>query len=334
MSFTPETLLRHWQTLRRIPRYPQKITAGDICQHLHDEGYEVGKRTVERDLHALSRIFPLVLDERAKPYGWSWSRDAAGFDLPGMTVSESLTVMMAKEHLRSVMPASTLEQMAPYFRQAEQNLNTLSGRSALAAWFDKVRIIPPTQPLLAPQVDEATLSVLQEGLLHNRQCAITYQRRVAGDVDEYPVNLLGLVQRGVVLYLVCTIKMYTDLRILALHRVLSATMLDTPTAKPKGFKLDDYLATCAFGWTTGILVRFEALFTPEAGNHLCETPLSEDQAVTVQEDGKLKVTATIHQNPQLVWWLLGFGADVEVIAPVELRSQIAEKHRTAASIYD
>jgi predicted DNA-binding transcriptional regulator YafY len=64
MSFTPETILRHWQTLRRIPRYPQKITAGDICQHLHDEGYEVGKRTVERDLHALSRIFPLVLDER------------------------------------------------------------------------------------------------------------------------------------------------------------------------------------------------------------------------------------------------------------------------------
>jgi len=334
MSFTPETLLRHWQTLRRIPRHPQKITAGDICQHLQDEGYEVGKRTVERDLHALSLIFPLVLDERSKPYGWSWSRDAAGFDLPGMSVSESLTVMMAKEHLRSVMPASTLEQMAPYFRQAEQNLNSLSGRSSLASWFNKVKIIPPTQPLLAPQVDELTLSVLQEGLLHNRQCAITYQRRGAGGVDEYPVNPLGIVQRGVVLYLVCTIKTYSDLRILAIHRVQSATLLDTPSVLPKKFKLNDYLATGAFGWTVGSAIRLEAVFSNEAGNHLYETPLSADQKISAQDDGSLKVVATVQQNPQLVWWLLGFGADVVVVAPTELRSQLAEKLRSAASRYD
>ena len=180
MSFTPETLLRHWQTLRRVPRFPHKTTASVICQYLLNEGFKVGKRTVERDLQALSRVFPLMLDERSKPYGWSWSRDAAGFDLPGMTVSESLTVMMAQAHLRQVMPASTLNQMAPYFRQAEQKLDTLSGHSSLASWFDKVRIIPPTQPLLAPQVDEAILSILQEALLQDRQCAISYQRKVAG----------------------------------------------------------------------------------------------------------------------------------------------------------
>ncbi|MBS4098297.1 MAG: WYL domain-containing protein [Sulfuricella sp.] len=333
MSFTPETLLRHWQTLRRVPRYPQKITAGDICQHLQNENFKVGKRTVERDLQALSRIFPLLVDERAKPYGWSWDREAAAFDLPGMSMSECLTVMMAKKHLSTVMPASTLTQMAPYFRQAEQKLNALSGHSSLASWFDKVRIIPPTQPLLAPQVDETVLSVLQEGLLQNHQCVITYQRRGTDGEDEYLINPLGLVQRGVMLYLVCTIKTYSDLRILAIHRVQSAILLDTPSKQPEGFSLDAYLATGAFGWMSDLTVPFEALFTPEAGNHLYETPLSEDQAITLQEDGRLKVTATIQQNHQLVWWLLGFGDDVEVVAPLDLRARIAEKLRLAASRY-
>lgn len=333
MSFTPETLLRHWQTLRRVPRYPQKATAGDICQNLQNEGFEVGKRTVERDLQALSLIFPLLVDDRAKPYGWSWDKDAAGFDLPGMSVSECLTVMMAKEHLRALMPASTLNQMAPYFRQAEQKLNVLSGHSSLTTWFDKVRIIPPTQPLLAPQMEENVYSALQEGLLQNRQCAITYHRRGTDGVDEYLVNPLGLVQRGVVLYLVCTIKTYSDLRILAVHRVQSAALLDIPSKQPDGFNLDAYLATGAFGWMSGVTAQFEALFTPEAGNHLYETPLSADQAVTLQDDGRLKVTATIQQNHQLVWWLLGFGDDVEVIAPSDLRARIAEKHRLAASRY-
>lgn len=333
MSFTPETLLRHWQTLRRVPRYPLKATSGDICQHLQGEGFDVGKRTVERDLQALSRIFPLVLDDRSKPFGWSWSRDAAGFDLPGMSMSECLTVTMAQQHLRAVMPASTLDQMAPYFRQAEQKLDALSGHSSLAEWFDKVRIIPPNQPLLAPQIEESILSTLQEALLHDRQCAITYQRRVAGEVDEYPINPLGLVQRGEVLYLVCTIKTYSDLRILAIHRVRSAALLETPCNKLAGFSLDDYIASGAFGWTSNQTIKLEAVFTAEAGNHLFETPLSPDQTVTVLDDGRLKVTATIQYNQQLVWWVLGFGSDVEVIAPSELRNQLAEKLRLAASRY-
>ncbi len=334
MSFTPETLLRQWQTLRLIPRHPRKITASEVMKQLAAEGYDVGKRTVERDLQALSSVFPLISDERSRPYGWSWERDAAGFDLPGMSVSESLTVIMAQEHLKSVMPASTMEQMAPYFRQAEQKLNALSGHSSLAGWFDKVRIIPPTQPLLAPQVDETILSTLQEGLLQNRQCDITYQRRGADGVVAYPVNPLGIVQRGVVLYLICTIKTYPDLKILAIHRVQSASLLNMPANKPEEFNLDAYLATGAFGWLADTTIQFEALFSFDAGNHLYETPLSVDQIITTQDDGRLKVTATIQYTQQLVWWLLGFAGDVEVIAPVELRTQISEKLRCAAKQYD
>lgn len=334
MSFTPETLQRHWQTLSRIPRSPLTITASEIRDYLEDEGFNVTKRTVERDLHSLSVMFPLDLNETSRPYGWSWSRDGASFDLPGMSVSESLTVMMAKGHLCQVMPASTLNQMAPYFRQAEQKLDALSGHSTLATWFDKVRIVPPTQPLLAPQIDEAVLSTLQEALLQDRQCAITYQRKVGGSVDEYPINPLGLVQRGVVLYLVCTIKNYSDLRILAVHRVQSATMLEAPVIRPEGFSLDAYLSSGAFGWMSNVTVLLEVLFTPDAGAHLYETPLSADQTITIQEDGRLKVRATLQQNHQLIWWLLGFGADAEVIAPIELREQIANKHRSAANRYE
>lgn len=333
MSFTPETLLRQWQTLRLIPRHPRKITASEVMTQLAAEGYSVGKRTVERDLQALSGVFPLVSDERSRPFGWSWERDAAGFDLPGMSVSESLTAIMAQEHLRSVMPASTLAQMAPYFLQAEQKLNALSGHSSLAEWFNKVRIIPPTQPLLAPQLDESILSTLQEGLLQNRQCQISYLRRGIEAVAEYPVHPLGIVQRGVLLYLVCTIKTYPDLKILAIHRVQSVTLLDASINPPDGFNLDDYLATGAFGWRANHAIEFEAIFSVDAGNHLYETPLSSDQTIEVLDDGRLRVAATIQYTQQLLWWILGFAGEVEVVSPAELRSQIAEKLRQAVSRY-
>lgn len=333
MSFTPETLLRHWQTLRLIPRHPRKITAGEICECLSGEGFAVGKRTVERDLQALSRIFPLLADERSKPFGWSWDKESPSFDLPGISTSESLTLLMAREYLRPVMPSSLQHQMAPYFRQAEQTLDSLAGHSSLSTWMDKVRIIPAAQPLLAPQINEGVQATVQEALLLDRQCVITYLRKDANQPEEYPINPLGLVQRGLVLYLVCTIKTYADPRILVLHRVQSAVLRDTPVQRPPKFSLDAYIADGAFGWETNGTVRLKALFSHEAGKHLYETPLSDDQAITVEQDGRLRVLATVQENKQLLWWLLGFGNGVEVIGPSRLRREVRKQLISAVGRY-
>lgn len=333
MSFTPVTLLRHWQTLRLVRRYPQKTTASELCTALEAEGFIVGKRTVERDLQSLSRIFPLVVDERSKPFGWSWDKDARAFDLPGISLSESLTLLMAREHLRSVMPSSTVSQMTPYFLLAEQKLTALDGRSGVAGWLDKVRIIPAVQPLIAPQIDEQVLATIQQGLLENRQCQVAYRKRDVGAADDYPIHPLGLIQRGLVLYLVCTIKTYADIRLLAVHRIQVASVLGLPVVTPDGFDLDAYLASGAMGWSATKPIHLVAAFSPEAGMHLQETPLSEDQVIESLPDGRLQVTATVLETQQLVWWLLGFGDGVEVLAPEQLRQQIIVKVQRLADRY-
>ena len=333
MSFTPETLLRHWQTLRLIPRHPRKVTASYLCKALEADGFAVGKRTVERDLQALSSIFPLVSDERSKPFGWSWDKDAPAFDLPGISLSESLTLLMAREHLQSVMPSTTVSQMEPYFHLAEQKLKALEGRNGVGGWLNKVRIIPANQPLLAPQVDAQVLATIQQGLLENRQCQVAYQKRAVGEPDEYPIHPLGMIQRGQVLYLACTIKSYADIRLLALHRIQAASLLDISAVAPDGFDLDAYLASGAMGWSTTKPICLIAAFSPDAGTHLWETPLSEDQVIEHLPDGRLQVRATVLETQQLIWWLLGFGDGVEVLSPQELREQIIGKVKRLADRY-
>lgn len=333
MSFTPETLLRHWQTLRLIPRYPRKATAGEVCDALAEAGFSVGKRTIERDLQALSRIFPLLLDDREKPYGWSWAQDVAAFDVPGVGTNEALAFMMVQTYLGSLMPSSVLDQLAPYFKMAEQRLDSLVGHSSMSAWLKKVKVIEPTQPLLAPAIGREVEAVIQEGLLLNQQCQISYRRKDESQPESYPINPLGLVQRGKLMYLVCTIKSYQDLRILALHRIQAAELLDTKATKPSGFDLDNYLASGAFGWGAGQSIKLKLLFDPEAGSHLYETPLSADQRITQLPDGRLQVTATVSDGKQLLWWLLGFGLSVEVIEPKSLRDEVRTQLSVALSRY-
>lgn len=331
MSTDRETLLRQWQMLRLIPRHPAKITAKQLTNKLEAENFAVTKRTVERDLQTLSESFPLLADERDKPYGWSWQKDARTFDVPGMSNAEALAFRMVELHLASLMPASTLALLGPYFKTAQQRLDQTVGNPA-HAWLDKVRVAQPAQALQAPAVDPAVQDIVYEALLQEKQLQIAYQKRGEADTVDYRVHLLGIVPRGPIIYLVCTLFDFPDVRLLALHRVRSAEMLAAASRTPGGFSLDAYLASGAlgFGEIEKQTITLEAVFSHGAGDHLHETPLSADQVLSSLPDGRLKLKACVVQTEQLRWWLLGFGDGVEVMKPKALRQELA---RVAESLH-
>lgn len=76
MQSQNDTLLRLLTMLRHIPQHPQQITAKELTERLESDQFEVSKRTVERDLLSLSEIFSLISNEKSRPYGWSWSKQA------------------------------------------------------------------------------------------------------------------------------------------------------------------------------------------------------------------------------------------------------------------
>ena len=319
----PDTLMRQWQMLRLIPRHPQKITARVLHEKLKAEQFDVTKRTVERDLLSLSEMFPLISDERDRPYGWSWKKDAPLFSLPGLSQTEALTLAMVEQHLNTLLPSSTLQQLEPYFSAARQNLDNAQTNESSRSWLHKVRTVPPTQPLLPPVLKPAVQQVVYEALLGDRQLDIEYLKRGLKTLVEYRIHPLAAIQRGHVTYLCCRIADYEDLRTLAIHRIQAATMLDESTCVPAGFSIDKVIDGGKFGFGTGEQVVLEAIFYDGTGGHLYETPISRTQTLTELSGGTVKLVATVPHTLQLEWWLLGFGAGVEIIQPESLREKMA-----------
>lgn len=309
--------------LRLLPRYPRKETAGHLQELLANEGYLTTKRSVERDLMTLSESFPVMLDEREKPYGWSWQKNAPILDVPGLTAPQALAFALVQKFLAPLLPVSTLDELKPYFKTAEQQLGSLPKGRGIPSWANKVRVIHPTQALLPPTIKPEIQRLVCEALLNNRQLRIAYHKRGAKGPVEYEIHPLGLVQRGPVTYLVCTLFQYKDIRLLALHRILSAVSSDKSVDYPRDFDLDRYIASGALDFGSGEKTRIEAIFTYDAAEHLHETPLSIDQKITSLDDARVKVVATVLDTPQLVWWLLGFGEQVEVLKPRRLRESLA-----------
>lgn len=325
---TRHTLARQWELLKRLPSRGPGKTASDLACELKDAGFDVSKRQVERDLGELMDAFDLHCNNGSIPYGWRWLPGASA-DLPGLTLTEALSLRLLEDTVRPMLPASMLQGMESRFRQAEKKLDSLAEANPTAKWLNKVRSVPPTQPLLAPEIDPDVLSTVQECLLADEQIEVDYLGMDVAEPHRLRLNPLGLVNRGPVTYLVATAWQYSDVRLYVLHRLSGAKRTYEVSTKPDDFTLDAYIASGALQFGNGRNLSLKARIDEHLARILAETPLSDDQRI---KDDIL--TATVLDTWQLQWWILSQGNAIEILAPKLLRSRIKDSLTATLARYE
>ncbi len=317
------TLLRQWTMLRKIPRSPRVIGTGELISPLAGAGFEVDLRTIQRDLNNLSEVLPLASDQH-KPQGWSWLPQAGQFDIPGLEPQAALAFHMAEAHLQSVMPASTLESLRPWFDSARRILDEHG--NGLAKWPGKIRVLPRGLPTRIPTIKREVQAAIYQAVLLDCKLHIEYSRASGTAATPEPsnnvVSPLALVVRDGRVYLVAVYDGYSDPRQLALHRLHAAELLNEPAQRPKGFSIDDYIAEGEFGISRNPRpIKLEAEFYRHVQTYLAESPISDDQTITDIDDENVLLRATVPDTLELRLWLRSFGDEVAVLKPVALRRE-------------
>jgi predicted DNA-binding transcriptional regulator YafY len=324
-------VLRQWELLKLLPSAGTGKTATELTNALNDAGFNISKRQVERDLNELLEAFVLDRDDRSIPHGWKWMKGASA-DLPGMTVSEALSLSLVEDTIKKLMPISMLEGLEPRFRQAEKQLIALSKENRKAKWASKVRSVSPTMPFVSPVIDSELLETVQEALLSDIQIEVDYQGMNDEESKQLSLSPLALVNRGAVSYLIATAYEYEDVRLYAMHRILKATKTNDTVKRPASFDLDEYILAGGLHFGNGKTIRLSAWVSQWLAKILEETPLSADQQLKVSGE-KTKLTATVSDSWQLTWWLMSQGTGIEVTAPVALRKRVGEQLAEAAAQY-
>ncbi len=337
------TLLRQWEMMRMltVSRSDSKHDgrwdkASEITAKLNDAGYDVSVRTVQRDLKELSEIFPIELnDKNARDYGWRWIK-GANLDIPGMSVAEALAMRLVETHLKQLLPASMLDGLNGVFSLAQSKLDKVEKQNNNHSkdWLNKVRVVPPAQPLLPPTVNEAVQAAIYQGLLEDKQLTARYQSASSDQPKDYLLHPLGLIMRGAVTYLVASAWDYAEARLYALHRFSTVEILDAAAKAPEGFNLDAAIASGLADFANqGEPIQLVLRCTEGVAAFLAETPLAADQTLTPEADGWVRLTATVNDTRQLQWWLLGQGDGVEVCSPMGLQEEIKTALFDAANLY-
>lgn len=323
------------ESIRRLSgRSERWITVSEIVKDLKEQGYAVEVHSIRRDLKSLLETHQQLecndnSNQAGEPinglaHGYRW----AGKDNQtnsGITLPEALSLVMVERYLSQSLPVLLTRSLHDIFNKAHQTLE-LHKKSQITQWPEKFCVIQPAQPLIPPELSHEILVIVHDALLNEKQLRVTYRATNRSDAKEkeYRLHPLGLIQRGPVTYLAAMTNDYEDVYLYALHRMQAAHILEQDCRHNPAFNLADYAEKQGhFG--TAATIHFKARICDHLALMLEETRLSENQIISpVNDSGFREITADVSNTWQLRWWILGECDRIEVLAPEELRLQIAE----------
>jgi predicted DNA-binding transcriptional regulator YafY len=319
--------------LRLIPGHDQPgRTAAEVAAALSTRGFEVTRRTVERDLDGLRECMPLEINHGERPQRWRWQK-TRGLDVPGMEVAEAMALIMMQDAMTAHLPSCFIEALHRRLVQANKTVVALARSGAKARWSDRVRVVPSTVVLKPPRIAAKILQALETALLNDIAIEVGYQSLQASAPARRILYPRGLLLRGSSLYLIAHQKDAGETALhFAVQRFSTVRLRELEPWPAAAFSLEEFLADGKGQFGEGTLVGLEATISPALSKILRDSPLSEDMRI-VDRDGMLTLHATVRDTWALRTWILGHAENLAVLKPVNLRQDLALRTRAAAAQY-
>jgi proteasome accessory factor B len=187
---------------------------------------------------------------------------------------------------------------------------------------------------LAPSVPglDGVFSDLQSALAQRRKVYIRYDSLFDGGAVDCNLSPYHLFYNQRAWYVIGHSSAHKMVRTFKLNRIKEATILDDKFTEGDNFDLAEYLGRAWSMIPEGRIFNVRLKFTPKVANNVAEVQWHSTQKVVREADGSAIIEFRVDGLGEITWWILGYGDQVEVLAPLSLRSKVAEIARRMAEI--
>jgi predicted DNA-binding transcriptional regulator YafY len=327
-SETDSASLPNRLLLRRLLRYREWLVSGrgfTMEQALAE--LEVCQRTVYRDMDYV-RTLGWDVEFCRQRRQWILAREGAPLPLVTFREGEMVALLVAEQALQCYEGTPYAAALRSAFQKLLPLLDAPVSLDLSDAPMPRLAG-PPARPVEARQFER-----LLQACQQRRRLEITYHSLARDEVNTRQIDPYRVVLFGGKQYLIAYDYLRQSFRTFALgERIRAIQELDVTYAPDPEFDVDRYLAE-GFGIFHGGPVEEVALsFSAAVARYVREGAWSETETKEQRPDGSLVLRMRVPVNIGLLRFVLQYGAEVEVLAPESLRSQVAETHRKALGVY-
>ncbi|OCT11896.1 hypothetical protein A8709_28955 [Paenibacillus pectinilyticus] len=294
------------------------------------EKLEVSERTIHRDMEALSMAGVPVFAERGAKGGWKLT-EGYRIDWTSLRKSELLSILASKPQRHLI----DLGLGDAYEAAVQKVLVSLSPSLRRDAEYMRQRVYVDSAGWYPTREELPWLSTIQEAVWEDCKLRMQYASNRDSEAKERLVSPLGLVLKGSLWYLIAARDDH-ELRSYRVSRIQSAALINEPVIRPENFDLALY-------WHKSV-ERFRSelpQYVVRAQIHLSIlSRLEQTRFVRVQtghaistEQDWVQADLAFHTMESACEILLGFGRNVLVLEPRELRNSLQETANHIVNMY-
>jgi len=294
-----------------------------------EEQLECSRATVTRTIEDLRDRLNAPLEYDRKANGYFYNQQVGQmFELPGLwfNASEIHALLGVQQLLANVQPGLLDHYLDPLRQRIDAMLQHehASGENII----NRIRILR----MAARPVGECFQTVAS-ALAQRKQLSIEYHGRGDNTVTQRKVSPQRLINYRDNWYLDAWCHLRGDLRSFAVDAIQSAQIVATDAKECSDKQLDDNYAS-AYGIFSGKADKLAILrFTPECTRWVSHEQWHPDQRGVFLDNGSYELCIPYCNASELLMDILKYGANVEVIAPDDLRRQVIDRLQTALALY-
>ena len=280
-------------------------------------GTEVSRRTIYRDLETLDAA-GIPVRYRPDRQGYQLARGYS-FTLPGLDEKEALALLIMARQWKGGAGFDLL-------RHARDGAVKLI--QALPAEV-RNRVVTQAEPIpddisrpALPRDRKLVYDAILDALAQRLQLRIWYRDDTAGSQETTKLSLYRLVLARGIWFVVGRSTFHRQVCVFRIPWIDRATPTNDLYTIPPRFNLERFLGL-AWGMERGkdrheIWLRFSARVAPE----IREAVWHRSQRLAELPDRRVDMHLVIDGLDEILSWVLGFGDQVEVLAPLELRQRV------------
>ncbi len=298
------------------------------CTKLAEE-LEVSTKTIMRDVSFMRERLGLPVDYDRRLHAFRYSYPVENFPTVQMSGGEMLALVVAQKALEQY-------RGTPYHAQLSAAFDKLA-----SGVRDKVSF-SPTQSAeqisfhsMGPaQADMAGFEVLSRAVAESREVEFDYRKPQDKEKEHRVVQPYHLSNRENSWHLLAHDTKRGGLRQFALSRIAKVELRQKKFERPADFSAEKYFEKSfgAFAGEGDHAVRLR--FVAEAASRVRERFWHESQEIKERADGSVELSLRLGSLEEVTRWVLGWGAQVEVLAPKELRARVIIAVRATAKLYE
>lgn len=322
-----ERRLRQADRLGRILRVLQLIQGkGRWDVEAIAREIECSQRTVYRDLVVLELAgVPWMFDKETSSY-----RIRPDYQFPVLNLTDEELLGQATATSLSQVPGldvnlgakPTSEKLSA--RSTEQSANILSEARRFTEVLD-LKLADHSQ-------HRDFIRTVQWALIQKQQVTGQYRSPYEGKTLKITVHPYRLCLVKSAWYLIGRMTHESQPRTFRIIRFKSLRMLGESAVVPDDFDLRRYFGNAWGAYRGERTFQIELLFDREIADVVTETVWHQTQVIRRHSNGTVTLTFTVDGLNEIVRWILGWGGQVKVMSPKELRDIVLVKHRQAINI--